>query len=178
MHASEKLKSLLELPAETETVEFKEAKNGYDFTKLGRYFSALSNEANLNRHSNAWLVFGVNNHRQVVGTKYRSNRPELDSLKEEIANKISHRITFVEIHEVAHQNGRVILFQIPAAPKGLPVAFEGHYYGRDGEALSPLNLEEIERIRAQATQEDWSAAVVPGAGLDDLDAEALVVARK
>jgi ATP-dependent DNA helicase RecG len=178
MNAYNKLKALLELPAETETVEFKEAKNGYDFTKLGRYFSALSNEANLNRHSSAWLVFGVNNAHQVVGTKYRVNRPELDSLKEEVANKTSHRITFIEIHEVQHENGRVVLFQIPAAPKGLPISFEGHYYGRDGEALSPLNLEEIERIRAQATRGDWSAAVVPGAGLDDLDAEALAVARK
>jgi ATP-dependent DNA helicase RecG len=34
-------------PAENEVVEFKEAKNGYDFTKLGKYFSALCNEANL-----------------------------------------------------------------------------------------------------------------------------------
>ncbi len=178
MNAYEKLKSLLELPAEIETVEFKEAKNGYNFNKLGRYFSALSNEANLIRHSSAWLVFGVNNYRQVVGTTYRSNRPDLDRLKEEIANKTSHRITFIEIHEVPHENGRVVLFQIPAAPKGLPIAFEGHYYGRDGESLSPLNLEEIERIRAQATQEDWSAAVVPGAGLNDLDEEALTVARK
>ena len=178
MNAYDKLKALLELPAETETVEFKEAKNGYNFTKLGRYFSALSNEANLNRHSSAWLVFGVNNSRQVVGTKYRINRPELDSLKKEIANKTSHRITFIEIHEVQHEKWRVVMFQIPAAPKGLPISFEGHYYGRDGEALSPLNLEEIERIRAQATQEDWSAAVVPVAGLDDLDADALALARK
>ncbi len=178
MNAFEKLKALLDLSAETETVEFKEAKNAYSFPDLGRYFSALSNEANLRHHANAWLVFGVNDARQVVGTKYRINRPDLDSLKEEIANKTSHRITFIEIHEVQHEKGRVVLFQIPAAPKGLPIAFEGHYYGRDGEALSPLNLEEIERIRAQATQEDRSAAIVPGAGLDDLDAEALAVARK
>jgi ATP-dependent DNA helicase RecG len=178
MNVSEKLKALLDLPAETETVEFKEAKNAFSFSDLGRYFSALSNEANLQRHSSAWLVFGVNNARQVVGTKFRINRPDLDSLKEEIANKTSHRITFIEIHEVPHEKGRVVLFQIPAAPKGLPIAFEGHYYGRDGEALSPLNLEEIERIRAQATQEDWSAAVVSGAGLADLDVEALAVARK
>jgi ATP-dependent DNA helicase RecG len=178
VNAFEKLKALLDLSAETETVEFKEAKNAYSFPDLGRYFSALSNEANLRHHANAWLVFGVNDARQVVGTKYRINRPDLDSLKEEIANKTSHRITFIEIHEVQHEKGRVVLFQIPAAPKGLPIAFEGHYYGRDGEALSPLNLEEIERIRAQATQEDRSAAIVPGAGLDDLDAEALAVARK
>ena len=43
-----KLDQLLELPHETEWVEFKEARNQYDFNKLGKYFSALSNEANLN----------------------------------------------------------------------------------------------------------------------------------
>jgi ATP-dependent DNA helicase RecG len=71
----------------------------------------------------------------------------------------------------------VILFEIPAAPQGIPIAFNGHYYGREGEALSPLNLEEIERIRAQSTLEDWSAAIVHNANLDDLDDEALRVAR-
>lgn len=175
---SEKLQSLLDLTAENEVVEFKEAKNGYDFTKLGKYFSALSNEANLKRQSSAWLVFGVNDQRKVVGSNYRPVRKDLDSLKGEIANKTTNRITFVEIHEIEHANGRVVMFQIPAAPKGIPIAFDGHYYGRDGEELSPLNLEEIERIRAQSGVEDWSAVVVPGATLDDLDAEALAVARR
>lgn len=32
---------------EFEIVEFKEAKGGYDTDKIGRYFSAISNEANL-----------------------------------------------------------------------------------------------------------------------------------
>lgn len=178
MDISAKLNSLLALPSENEVVEFKEAKNGYDFTKLGKYFSALSNEANLKRRSAAWLVFGVKDNRQVVGSAFRLQRKDLDSLKEEVANKTTNRITFVEIHEVQHAQGRVVLFEIPAAPKGLPIAFDGHYYGRDGEALSPLNLEEIERIRAQVGTEDWSAVVVPEAGLDDLDEEALVVARR
>ncbi len=173
-----KLHALLELPAENEVVEFKEAKNGYDFIKLGKYFSALSNEANLKRQPAAWLVFGVKDNHQVVGSSFRILRKDLDSLKEEIANKTTNRITFIEIHEVQHARGRVVMFEIPAAPKGLPIAFDGHYYGRGGEALSPLNLEEIERIRAQVTLEDWSAALVPSAGLDDLDAEALQVARK
>ena len=35
------LKELRNLSAETEVVEFKEAKNGYDFTKLGKYFSEI-----------------------------------------------------------------------------------------------------------------------------------------
>ena len=32
---------------EKEYVEYKEAKNNFDFNELGRYFSALSNGANL-----------------------------------------------------------------------------------------------------------------------------------
>ncbi len=172
------LQNLLHLTAETEVVEFKEAKNGYDFTKLGKYFSALSNEANLKGRPYAWMVFGIEDkHHKIVGSQFRTDRKKLDSLKSEIANKTTNRITFIEIHELFITEGRVVMFQIPAAPKGFPVAFEGHYYGRDGEELVPLNLEEIERIRAQVTTEDWSAAIVQGAGIEDLDEEAILIAR-
>lgn len=172
------LQQLRNLTAETEVVEFKEAKNSYDFTKLGKYFSALSNEANLKGRPHAWLVFGIENKRHnIVSSQFRPHRKDLDSLKGEIANKTTNRITFIEVHELRQPTGRVVLFQIPAAPKGFPIAFEGHYYGRDGEELVPLNLEEIERIRAQATSEDWSAAIVPGANVKDLDEEAIRVAR-
>jgi len=41
------LEELRRLPAETEWLEFKEAKTGYDFSKIGKYFSAISNESNL-----------------------------------------------------------------------------------------------------------------------------------
>jgi ATP-dependent DNA helicase RecG len=172
------LDHLLMLPAENEVVEFKEAKSSYDFNKLGKYFSALCNEANLKGASAAWLVFGVSDLRQVVGSAFRPSRKDLDSLKEEIANRTTNRITFVEIHEVVKREGRVVLMEIPAAPRGIPVAFDGHYHGRDGSALGALNLEEIERIRAQSTVEDWSAVLVPEANLADLDEQALAVARR
>jgi len=44
-----------------------------------------------------------------------------------------------ELYELHMPEGRVIMFQIPAAPKGIPVAREGHYYGRDGESIVALN---------------------------------------
>lgn len=173
------LQNLRNLSAENEVLEFKEAKTGYDFTKLGKYFSALSNEANLKGKPYAWLVFGVENKKHhIIGSQFRTQRKDLDSLKSEIANKTTNRITFIEIYDLNEPEGRVVMFQIPAAPKGFPIAFDGHYYGRDGEELSPLNLEEIERIRAQVTTEDWSAAIVPGAGIEDLDEEAIALARK
>src|SRR6185295_9640746 len=91
----DKLKELLTLKAENEIVEFKGAKNTYDFKKLGKYFSALSNEANLKNVDEAWLVFGIEDKsHNIVGTTYRSNRTDLDSLKSEIANKTTNRITF------------------------------------------------------------------------------------
>lgn len=176
----QKLTELRSLPAETEVVEFKEAKAGYDFTKLGKYFSALCNEANLKGKPEAWLVFGVENKkRDIVGSLFRhNNRPNLDSLKGEIANKTTNRITFIEIYELDFAEGRVVMLQIPAAPKGIPIAWDGHYYGRDGEELSPLNTEEYERIRKQATQTDWSATICEEATLDDLDPIAIAKARE
>jgi ATP-dependent DNA helicase RecG len=172
------LSRLRRLQAENEIVEFKEAKNTFDFTKLGKYFSALSNESNLKSKPYAWLVFGIENRcHAVVGSQYRLKRKDLDSLKSEIADKTTNRITFIEIYEVILTEGRVIMFQIPAAPKGLPVAFEGHYYGRDDEDLGPLNIEEFERIRAQAITDDWSAAIISDATINYLDENAIEVAR-
>jgi len=173
------LNDLRDQPAENEVFEFKEANRGYDFTKIGRYFSALSNEANLKGQPFAWLIFGVkDNGRAIIGSSFRTNRADLDSLKGEIANKTTNRITFMEIYELNLAEGRVVMFQVPAAPQGIPIAFDGHYYGRDGQELSPLNLEEIERIRFQATREDWSAMIIPDAELEDLDPKAILKARE
>jgi len=172
------LNKLLSAPAENEIFEFKEAKNGYDFTKIGKYFSALANEANLKASTCAWLVFGVKDKgRQIVGSKYRERRADLDSLKGEIAKKTSNGITFTEIYELILEGHRIVMFHIPAAPRGIPIAFEGHYYGRDGEELAPLNIEEIERIRSQSLTADWSAEVIDGATLEDLDPNAIALAR-
>jgi len=173
-----KLTELLSLPAETEVVEFKEAKNDYDFNKLGKYFSALSNEANLKGKSYAWLVFGVNNQHQVVGSNYRKNRPDLDRLKFEIAEKINNRLTFIEIYELQTPQGRVVMFQIPAAPQGIPTAFSGWNFGRDGESTGPLNIQEFDHIRNQVKQLDWSSTICTGASINDLDSAALEKARE
>ena len=176
----ELLHSLLTLPAETELVEFKKAENSFSDTDLGEYFSALSNEANLKGVERAWLVFGVdNNTHKVLGSNYKPTRPSLDEIKKKVADQTTNRITFDEIYEVKYEERRVVMFQIPAAPLGLPIAYKGHYYGRDGESLVALNLHEIELIRSQANaRADWSAEVIPSADIDDLDSKAIAVARE
>ena len=174
-----KLKQMMALPAETEWIEFKEAKNDYHFDELGQYFSALSNEANLMGQPAGWLIFGVTNKtpRLICGTKYRSTKPGLERLKVQISQHTNHQITFIDIHELIEPEGRVVLFQIPPAPQGIPTTWNGVAYGRISERLSPLSLQEIERIRRQTALEDWSAQICEGATISDLDPQAIDFAR-
>ena len=150
------------------------SKRNFDFDDLGRYFSALSNEANLKKQECGWLILGVKDKpRIVVGTTIGPNWPSLDSLKREIANHTTSRITCDEIHELRLPEGRVLMFEIPSALRGMPTAWKGHYFGREGESLGALSLNEIEQIRGQVTREDWSAKVCIGATVDDLDPAAV-----
>lgn len=164
---------------ENEIVEFKEAKTQFDFEKIGKYFSALCNEANLKSKRSAWLIFGIkDSDKSIVGSKFRINRADLESLKAEIANHTTGRLTFIEIYEEHTPNGRVVLFEIPAAPRGIPIAWKGHYYGRDGEELNALNGDEYDRIREQSNSEDWSSVIVEAATINDLSPEAILKARE
>jgi ATP-dependent DNA helicase RecG len=170
------LQTLLSHGYEHELVEFKEAKHGYDLDKLGKYFSALSNEANLKDQTSAWLVFGIDDNKNIVGSQFRAERAKLDSLKLEVAQNTDLGLTFIEIYEVFTEKGRVVLFEIPMAPKGIPIAWKGHYYGRHGESLTALNTAEYEKIRSQA-QSDWSAKIIEDASLEDLSPDAIAKAR-
>lgn len=164
---------------ENEVVEFKQAGNDYDSDKIGEYFSALSNEANLRGVDRAWLVFGVHNKsRAVVGTDYRLGPERLQGQKGQIAQSTEPSITFREIHVLKHPAGRVILFEIPPAPRGIPIAWKGHYYARAGESRAPLGLDKLDEIRQQTLQADWSAQIIADASLADLDETALSKARE
>ena len=174
----DQLHHLLTVPVENEVVEFKEAKNTFHSDDIGKYFSALANEANLKGHAAAWLVFGVTDAGKIVGTNFRPQPKGLHSLKHEIAKQTTGGLSFIEIHETQAEGKRVLLFEIPAAPQAVPVAFKGFWYGRDGESLVPLSLQKLERIRAQKKFTDWSAETVNDAAIDDLDPEALRVARE
>lgn len=165
---------------ETEVVEFKEARNDYDKNKIGQYFSAISNEANLKGLQHGWLVFGVRNKdRIIVGSDYRNSKG-LDVLKQEISVGTTGAISFIEIYEVYPlvdgEKKRVILFQIPAATTATPTGWNAHFYGRNGESLGALSVEEIDRIRGQE-KKDWSKQIVLGAEMKHLDKNAIELAR-
>jgi ATP-dependent DNA helicase RecG len=167
---------------ESEVVEFKEATDSFSTQDIGKYFSALSNEANLRGAESAWLVLGVSNKtRAVVGTAYREDTQRLMALKHDIAQGLEPSTTFKDIHvlhTIQAPYARVVLFQIPAAPRGMPIAWQGHYYGRNGESLASLSLNKLDEIRGQGAAEDWSAVACKGATLAHLDPIAMQRARE
>ena len=175
----ETLKSLI-LNWENEVVEFKEANEDYKKSEIGQYFSAISNEANLKNLQYGWLVFGVRNRdKQITGSAYRDKKG-LETLKFEIGQNTTGRISFLDIFEVYPDNNkkvRVIMFKIPAAAPGIPTGWNNHYYGRNGESLVALSMNKIDEIRGQ-TRRDWSKQLIEKTSMEMLDKRAIALARK
>ena len=164
---------------ENEVVEFKKAENNFDFDDLGKYFSALSNEANLRDKDFAWLVFGVHDKtREILGTLYKNSMKSLQRLKYDLSQHTTDRNTFREIFELEVEGKRVLMFQIPAAPRGIPMAWQGHFYARRGESIGALDMSKYEEIRRQTSNFDWSKQIVDGATIADLDEKAIKEARE
>lgn len=169
---------------EYETVEFKEAKSNYDMDKIGRYFSALSNEANLKQQQYGWLIFGVSEKdkiKHLVGTSYKKGDSSiLEKFKYEISRDTTNGMTFYEIVEiypvVDGKEYRVLMFKVPAAATGIPTDWRTNYYERSGESLVPLKQYKIDAIRSQE-RKDWSKQIVENARMEHLDKDAISLAR-
>ena len=171
----EKISKMIE-SFESEVIEFKEARTNYSFNDIGKYFSALSNEANLRGLQEAWLVFGVSDDKRYVGTEFRK-QGNLQSLKKEIVNGTNERLTFLEIYELTVEKCRVIAFQIPPAIRGIPTTWQGAAYAREHESICPLPMNKVDLIRSQIGM-DWSKEIVKEATIEDLDEEAIKKARE
>ena len=164
---------------EDEVVEFKKAENNFDFDDLGKYFSALSNEANLRDKGFAWLVFGVHDKtREILGTSYKNSMKSLQKLKQDLSQHTTDNNTFRDIYELEVEGKRMLMFQIPAAPRGIPMAWQGHFYARRGESLAALDMNKYEEMRRQTVNEDWSKQIADGATIADLDEKAIMKARE
>ena len=171
----DKIKDMIE-KFEDEVVEFKEARTNYSFKDIGKYFSALGNEANIRGKKEAWLVFGVDNHKNIVGSAYRKDG-SLQNLKKEIVGGTNERATFMEIYELEMEGRRIVAFQIPPATRGIPTTWQGAAYAREDENLCPLPIDKMDLIRSQVGV-DWSQQIVENASFDDLDSEAVAMARE
>ena len=175
-----KLDELLRLPAETEWVEFKHSNDNPQ--KIGEYISALSNGAALHGKRTGYIVWGVEDATHaVLGTTFRPKLAKKgnEDLESWLLRQLSPRIDFT-IHEFERNGAPVVLFAVQAA-NSTPVRFNGEAYIRVGSYKKNLkDFPEKERRLWQNLSKsaaDWSAQVVKGATLADLDPAALVFAR-
>lgn len=148
-------------PAESEHLEFKEAKQQLDTTKLLRYCVALANEGG------GYLLLGVSDKqpRRVVGTQAFAAAADLNDIKSRIVDKLHIRVETVEL---AHADGRVLVFDVPSRPVGQPLNFDGTYLMRAGEDLVPMTPDQLRRIFAEG-QPDWfSQTAKEGASADEV----------
>lgn len=179
----ETLASLMER-WEFEIVEFKEAKGGYNEDKIGQYFSAISNEANLTNQQYGWFVLGVSESgvRHPVGTSFKKGSLSLlEKFKYEISRSLTDGMSFLDIIELfpiyEGKPCRVLMFKVPAAVAGMPTAWKNRYYARNGESLCVLQQYKIDAIRNQERR-DWSKQTVDGAEVEHLDSQAILLARE
>ena len=169
---------------EYEIVEFKEAKGSYNEDKIGQYFSAISNEANLKQQQYGWFVLGVSESedKHIVGTSFKSGKLELlEKFKYGISKDLTDGISFLDVIElypvVNGKEHRVLMFKIPASAVGIPTEWKTKYYARSGDSLVPLQQAKIDIIRQQNRQ-DWSRQIISGTSIDFLDHDAIAFARQ
>ena len=162
--------------SENECVEFKSAKTGFDTDKLGKYFSAISNEATLKNKQYGWIIFGVDDKtHELINTSF-CNDNNFNFIKKQISDNTTDNITFIEIYQLVLNENRIIMFQIPAT-SGTPMNWKGFPYGRNADTLSPLASNKIEQIKATANY-DWSRQILEKATIENLDSEAIRIARQ
>lgn len=151
---------------EGESIQFKEAKNRFDFGEAARCCCALAN------CGGGELVFGITDKRprQVVGSS-AFDQPErtrmglIDMLK-----------IMVDFQLYEYQGKRVLTFDVASRPLGLPVQCDGVAWWYEGDSLIPMPEEIRRKIYAEAGF-DFSGSICPNANLDDLDEEAIEAFR-
>ncbi len=144
---------------EHQRLEFKEAKTTFDKHKLNEYCVAIANEGGGN------LVLGVTDKipRKVVGTKAF---PNAVSIAEELFIKLGFRM---DVEEVQHPDGRILIFHIPSRPRGTAYHLDGKYLMRSGESLVPMSEDALRTIFSEG-KPDW----LEGYSKSGLDAQQVI----
>jgi len=124
------------LPSETSWVEFKV--NNYRPELIGTLISAISNAARLNDERCGYVVWGIDNSHNIVGTKFQ---PAAEMVQDQplefwLARRLSPSINF-RFKDVHHTKGRLVMLEIPAAEQ-VTTKFENIAYLRIGQTTPKL----------------------------------------
>ena len=152
---------------EGQNLEFKSARNQFSRDKdLPDYCAALANEGG------GKLILGVDNNKQIVGTKAFLGTHQ--TLSHYLLQRLGIR---VDVEEIRHSDGRILIFLVHPHYPGKPVKSNGTHWMRAGESLVPMDDQTLYRILSEM-QPDFSAQIVTGTKLIDLDPGAIAVLRK
>lgn len=153
---------------ESTNLEFKEAKGKFEFDEVAKYGSAFANEGG------GRLVLGIREKRPrtIVGTRAFVGQ-ELGWLE---AGLHEHLGLKIRVEECWRGELRVLVFHVPAAHAGRPVSFRSAFWMRAGDALKPIDNEQLRRLLLDGR--DVTAEPIPGSVLSDLDPRAVEDFRK
>lgn len=154
------------LEPEGQRLEFKEAKQRYDFEKLLKYCVALANEGG------GTMVLGVTDKRprRIVGTQAFEDPGRTEA---GLHQRLGHRIP---VEELLLPEGRVVIVHVPPRLPGTAWEIDGRYFKRAGDDLAALSGQELRDMFAE-TGPDFSAQPCPGATLADLEPESIALFR-
>ena len=140
----EQINTWLNTRSENQSLEFKEAKTQFDRNKLFQYCVAIANEGG------GHLLLGISDSppRKVIGT---AAFPNLNKITENIFHKIGFR---VDVEEVNHPDGRILIFQIPSRLRGSAYNLDGRYLMRSGSELISMSEDRLRNIFSEG-QPDW-----------------------
>lgn len=155
------------LEPEGQRLEFKEAKQRYDFEKLLKYCVALANEGG------GTMVLGVTDKRprRIVGTQAFEDPGRTEA---GLHQRLGHRIP---VEELLLPEGRVVIVHVPPRLPGTAWEIDGRYFKRAGDDLAALSGQELRDMFAE-TGPDFSAQPCPGATLADLEPASIALFRE
>lgn len=164
--AIEQLKKLMQSD-ENEHLDFKEAKSEFSNDRLLKYCCAFANE------KGGRLVLGISDKkpRQIIGT---SAFPNLQKIKQRLISELCLKI---EIDELFYNDMRILVFNVPSRPLGVPVCYDKVYWMRRGEELVPMTNDMLHRIFNEGVP-DYSAVLCSDAVIEDLSEDAIEEFRK
>ncbi len=147
-------------------LEFKEAKQRFDFERLLEYCVALAHEGG------GQIILGVSDKRprHIVGT---AAFEEPGRAEAGLHQRLLHR---VPVEELRLPQGRVLVVHVPSRLPGTAWQVGGKYLKRAGDDLATLGDAELKAFFDE-TGPDFSAQVCVGATLADLSAEGISAFR-
>lgn len=118
------------------------------------------------------MILGITDQlpRKVVGTKAFQ---DLERIKARLIEQLRLRI---DVDEISHPDGRVLVFNIPSRPLGLAIQIKGAYWMRGGQDLVPMTQDRLKSIFDEDVP-DFSAEICQKADISDLDINAINLFR-